>query len=946
MGTNPDSDAPATHESRCVAYLETAIDRELAALATTGDYSNNALNATAFAGAEDGVSVTDLRARLEGTGLELHAEKRDSKHAPPLDREAARRFLTIVDPTTDRFTFQTFDDVEVIGPDGKKKRRQPELAKTLHGALDEHWDELCRLNRLGAGIFVTVNATKLKGRRIKENIAHTRGIWSDNDGGRPASDYPLAPSLMVQSSPGKSQDYWLFANGETLSPDFHGAVMERMIEDYGADKDAKDLVRVLRLPGFHHLKNPNQPFQVRIIEASGKRYTRAEILRAFPPLVKAPEMPKTSGGARLNGKAGTINEHGPARSEIEAALSQIPAHDRTTWRDVGMALHDWSQGSAEGREVWDKWSRTARDKYDEGDQERTWRSFKPGGGITIPTVFWLAQQHGANLSALARQRRGKSRARKPVETVDPVTGEVPGKPQIRIAGGDLAPMADQAERHLIEAGALIFQRGGKLVRPVVQPVPDGRGNTTNDVHLVPVTETYLRDMLCRTIDWFKFDNRRKEGHEWKSVDAPKEIARVLLDRQGEWEFAAISGVISIPTLRHDGSLLDKPGYDEKTGLYLASDVKLPAMPDNPTRDHALSALAKLKALLDEVAFVDDGGASRSVALSATLTAVVRGMLNAAPAHGATASTRGTGKSYMFDTVSAIVLGTYCPVIAASSDPIETEKRIITRAMTGAPLINIDNINGKLESNALCQLISQPICELRVLGKTEDVKVTNRATIFFNGNNVQVAADLTRRVLLARLETLMENPEERVFKNKPVEEVLVNRGDYIAACLTVVRAYIVAGRPRQSMTPMSGFDEWSNTVRAALLWLGEADPCATIEAVREDDPEKQKLEAFIAAAKPHLDGVRWSKPARDIIALAQQYCPAIHPNPPEPQHPDLHAVVMEFARGTTVSPGTLAGWLRRMRGRVVKGMRISSTKDSHSNVERWYIAEVKPTSKAA
>jgi hypothetical protein len=110
------------------------------------------------------------------------------------------------------------------------------------------------------------------------------------------------------------------------------------------------------------------------------------------------------------------------------------------------------------------------------------------------------------------------------------------------------------------------------------------------------------------------------------------------------------------------------GYDGKTGLYLASDVTLPAMPDNPTRDQALFALTKLKALLDEVAFVDDGGASRSVALSAMLTAVVRGMLNAAPAHGATASTRGTGKSYMFDTVSAIVLGTYCPVIAASSDP--------------------------------------------------------------------------------------------------------------------------------------------------------------------------------------------------------------------------------------------------------------------------------------
>ena len=77
-----------------------------------------------------------------------------------MDRSAAERFLQLLDPTTDRFTFQTFVDAK----GGSKK-----LARILHGTLDELWDELVRLNNAGAGIYVTVNETDFKG-RTKKNI--------------------------------------------------------------------------------------------------------------------------------------------------------------------------------------------------------------------------------------------------------------------------------------------------------------------------------------------------------------------------------------------------------------------------------------------------------------------------------------------------------------------------------------------------------------------------------------------------------------------------------------------------------------------------------------------------------------------------------------------------------------------------------------------------------
>ena len=61
---------------------------------------------------------------------------------PPLtdviDRDEALRFLRLLDPTTEQFTFQTFDD--------NHDRKDPKLAKVLHGTLDQHFNRLSFLN--------------------------------------------------------------------------------------------------------------------------------------------------------------------------------------------------------------------------------------------------------------------------------------------------------------------------------------------------------------------------------------------------------------------------------------------------------------------------------------------------------------------------------------------------------------------------------------------------------------------------------------------------------------------------------------------------------------------------------------------------------------------------------------------------------------------------------
>src|SRR5262249_2959124 len=134
-------------------------------------------------------------------------------------------------------------------------------------------------------VYVTVNETDLTGRR-SENIKRIRAIWQEDDDGH-GGPYPLIPSLVVESSPGKFHRYWLVADDwpadEQGRADF-AKVMERMVASYGCDKNAKDISRVLRVPGFLHRKDLMQPYMVRIVEDSGRRYTREEIVRAFPPV--------------------------------------------------------------------------------------------------------------------------------------------------------------------------------------------------------------------------------------------------------------------------------------------------------------------------------------------------------------------------------------------------------------------------------------------------------------------------------------------------------------------------------------------------------------------------------------------------------------------------------------------------------------------------------------
>lgn len=82
------------------------------------------------------------------------------------------------------------------------------------------------------------------------------------------------------------------------------------------------------------------------------------------------------------------------QQEILQALDAIPADDRDTWLQVGMALQS-TGGDQWAFLTWDHWSQKSA-KYDPVDQIRVWRSLKGRGldGVTYKTIFELAKQQG------------------------------------------------------------------------------------------------------------------------------------------------------------------------------------------------------------------------------------------------------------------------------------------------------------------------------------------------------------------------------------------------------------------------------------------------------------------------------------------------------------------------------------------------------------------------
>jgi putative DNA primase/helicase len=484
---------------------------------------------------------------------------------------------------------------------------------------------------------------------------------------------------------------------------------------------------------------------------------------------------------------------------------------------------------------------------------------------------------------------------------------------IHIVASQLPRMLAETEQALLATGMPVFSRAGTLVHPVVEAIPAADNCKTTVARLRTFCADSLIDWIADAALFRRFDVKR---NCWIDTDPPRQVVTSLLAREGRWSIPRVSGIITTPTLRADGSLLADAGYDARSELYLLPGSGPPTMSEHPTRDQAISALSLLTSLLSEFSFVEK--IDTAVALSGVMTALVRGSLATAPMYLIRAHTPGTGKSYLVDLIAMIATGRLCPVITAGKTEEETEKRLGSVLLSGSPIVSLDNCTHDLDGQLLCQLTERPLVKIRILGRSEMPECECHTTVFATGNNISLKGDMVRRGLTCNLDTLSERPELRSFGRDPLRQAMGDRESYVAAALTIIRAYLAAGSPAVCGS-IGSYSGWSAMVRSPLIWLGQPDPVASMESSREDDPELADIRELLSLWTEYLDlDQRYT--ASRIIEIA---CQPLLPNDFNRQpFKELLLRIAGDQQGIVVSK-RLGWWLRRISGRVVDGHRLGT-----------------------
>jgi hypothetical protein len=484
---------------------------------------------------------------------------------------------------------------------------------------------------------------------------------------------------------------------------------------------------------------------------------------------------------------------------------------------------------------------------------------------------------------------------------------------IQLADGELLRILTEIENALLASGAPVFSRAGRLVEPVTENMPASDGRKTTVARLRELSPESFLAPIAEGAAFQKWDGRRRQ---FVDTDPPLHYVRVLLASERRWRLPHVSGIITTPTLRPDGSLLIDPGYDPETELYLSPGFQIPAIPEHPTKDQARTALNLLIDLLSEFGFKRSVGGehelwlNRSVALSGLLTPLVRGSLPTAPMHLITAHVAATGKSHLVDTFAVVATGRLCPVITALKSVEETEKRLGAIILSGIPMISLDNSTHDFGGEFLCQVTERPVVKVRILGYSETPDCEVHTAAYGTGNNIGFKGDMVRRGLVCNLETLDERPELRKFNRNTLRQAGANRATYVAAALTIMRAYLDAGAP-EVCGPFASYAEWSTMVRNPLVWLGEPDPVASIDKTQAEDIELINLRGLFNLC---VDEFR-----SDTIYGTATFIDAASAAPVGFNSNPFRELLLRIAgdKDGNISAKRLGEWLHRNSGRVVR-----------------------------
>jgi hypothetical protein len=409
------------------------------------------------------------------------------------------------------------------------------------------------------------------------------------------------------------------------------------------------------------------------------------------------------------------------------------------------------------------------------------------------------------------------------------------KAVIRIIAGDLHIVVNAAEEQLASLGRH-FQAGDLIVSVETDPV-------TGDPSIVPTSAPALTRELSVAVIWEKYDGRTKE---WKRCDPPARHLGILFDSRTFRYLPQLKGVVRQPYFREaDGVLVTEPGYDPVSQRFGVFDPRQYVL-GKLTKDGARQALAMLEALLIEFHFV--APTDKAAALSAIFTAVVRVSLPLAPAFHARAPVFGSGKTYLCELIGVFAGPGGNAKVSYPTTSEEATKVVLALLLTSPAVIEFDDMDTDwIPHGVIKRMLTTDQITDRILGVSKTATVSTRTLFLGSGNNVGPIRDLLRRVLTIHVDPRCATPATMAYSGNPVDKVRKNRGAYVAAVLTIIRAWQEAGSPRAEIDNIVSYGgAWSDYCRFPLMWLGLPDPATALLAQVRHDPDGDALLGLMTA----------------------------------------------------------------------------------------------------
>jgi putative DNA primase/helicase len=504
----------------------------------------------------------------------------------------------------------------------------------------------------------------------------------------------------------------------------------------------------------------------------------------------------------------------------------------------------------------------------------------------------------------------------------PLAQAADGRPIIKM-GTDVTRMIDEAVEALARTRK-VYQRD-QLVGVVHEAENDNghvRSTGAPRIRLLPIHN--LWESCCSAAEWQRLDE--KKG--WCPAFAPMDTVVKALAARGEWDhLPPLNGVVDFPTLKPSGEILSTPGYDPESKVIYEPSLTV-SVPESPTREQALEAV---QYLLDRVSdFPFETETDRSGWLALVLTLLARPAIDGgAPMFHFDANSRGCGKTMLVELAGEIVLGRPPEPQAAPTGKDEFDKVMLSLAYAAETFVLFDNLTHQLKSDSLDMVLSSARLKGRKLGVTEILKMDVHTVFACTANNGSLSTDLGRRSIRVRLVSRVERPELRDdFKwPNPVADTRRDRAKLVAAGLTILRAFVVAGRPAQSMRGLGSFSSWSNVVRAAMIWPGLPDVALSQDAARESsdfetDSLTEVMHAWTAAFGERV------VTCADLLRTASA---------------ELREAIVGFCPPT---PGMLAGmlptaktltWsLKKNRDRIMSGLVLECVDPKARNGATWRV----------